>query len=96
MPKLSDIVIPPWVKWAAGAVAVLALIAAVAFCIKYIYDAGATAERDKITSQINEKTVEKTREAVTVRNKAAARAAADDDDTAFERMRPGARNPRQR
>ncbi len=75
-------------KLAAAALA-LAIVAGVAW---WTYAEGKSAGRNEVSTRAMEKAAEKTNEGIRLRNQAARRAAGDDDDTAFERMRPRARD----
>jgi len=74
------------VKLAAVALA-LAIVAA---ALWWSYVEGKSAGRNEVSTRAMEKAAEKTHEGIRLRNQAARRAAGDDDDTAFERMRPRA------
>ena len=58
----------------------------------WTYTEGKSAGRNEVSTRAMEKAAEKTHEGIRLRNQAARRAAGDDDDTAFERMRPRARD----
>lgn len=73
-----------------GAIALA--VALVAGALWWTYGEGKTAGRNEVSTQAMEKAAEKTHEGIRLRNQAARRAAGDDDDTAFERMRPRARD----
>ena len=73
-------------KLAAAALA----LAIVAGALWWTYAEGKAAGRHEVSVRSMEKAAEKTHEGIRLRNQAARRAAGDDDDTAFERMRPRA------
>lgn len=79
-------------KLAAAALA-LAIVAA---ALWWTYAEGKSAGRNEVSTRAMEKAAEKTHEGIRLRNQAARRAAGDDDDTAFERMRPRARDGAER
>jgi hypothetical protein len=72
--------------------AVALALAMVAGALWWTYAEGKTAGRNEVSTRAMEKAAEKTNEGIRLRNQAARRAAGDDDDTAFERMRPRARD----
>lgn len=75
-----------WLKL--GAVA--AALAMVTAALWWTYAEGKAVGRNEVSTRSMEKAAEKTHEGIGLRNRAARRAAGDDDDTAFERMRPRA------
>lgn len=77
-----------WLKLGAAALAVTL----VAGALWWTYVEGKSAGRNEVSTRAMEKAAEKTHEGIRLRNQAARRAAGDDDDTAFERMRPRARD----
>lgn len=67
-------------------------LAIVVAALWWTYAEGKAAGRNDVSARSMEKAAEKTHEGIRLRNQAARRAAGDDDDTAFERMRPRARD----